>query len=67
MFVRTTNFVSTRRKGAVVILAITTGTTKELEGIINHFKAHENGKVMIEGVKYEGYIPPHGTFARQMP
>jgi len=42
-------------------------TTKELEGIINHFKAHENGKVMIEGVKYEGYIPPHGTFARQMP
>ena len=40
-------------------------TAKELEGIIDHFKAHGDGKVMLTGIKYEGYIPPHGTFTHR--
>jgi methyl-accepting chemotaxis protein len=37
-------------------------TAQGLHVIIEHFKANEEGKVMVEGQKYPGFVPPHGTF-----
>ena len=39
-------------------------TAQGLDVIIKHFKANEDGKVMMEGQTYSGYIPPKGASLR---
>ncbi|MCL2005049.1 MAG: methyl-accepting chemotaxis protein [Planctomycetaceae bacterium] len=40
-------------------------TIYKLDVIIEYFKSHPDGNVMQPGVRYEGYIPPRGTFAHR--
>jgi len=43
------------------VITSITGTAQEIEGVFKHFKSNPGGAVMVEGVKQDGYVPPHGT------
>jgi methyl-accepting chemotaxis protein len=42
------------------VIAAVSHTAQGLEAVIEHFKANEDGKVMVRGKTYAGYIPPPG-------
>ena len=43
------------------VITSITGTAQKIEGVFKHFKSNPGGAVMLEGEKYDGYVPPHGT------
>jgi len=44
------------------VIASVNNTVGELEEIVKHFKSNQGGMVMMEGMKYEGFIPGRGAF-----
>ena len=44
------------------VIASVNNTVGELEEIVKHFKSNLGGMVMMEGMKYEGFIPGRGAF-----
>ena len=46
------------------VVSLIEQTARGLDAIIQHFKSNPDGKVMLDGKKYDGFVPTEGTFKR---
>jgi methyl-accepting chemotaxis protein len=46
------------------VISSVSRTAKKLDVIIKHFQSNEDGRVMVEGKNYEGFVPSQGSFPR---